>query len=137
MVRLPSTTLHFFPTAPSSAPRPYSVGKSWHKSVTTLGREERKKESEDPRRRDNVISHPLVFLFNFGYFSVKSWFFWWLSPVIIIGGKNKGETGIIKRVIRSRNRVILEGKNPVGSLVLRNYLIGSLIFDLDRAFFKW
>ncbi|EEF29408.1 mitochondrial ribosomal protein L24, putative [Ricinus communis] len=33
--------------------------------------------------------------------------------VIIIRGKDKGETGIIKRVIRSQNRVIVEGKNLV------------------------
>ncbi|KAL6007848.1 hypothetical protein ACLOJK_033352 [Asimina triloba] len=30
---------------------------------------------------------------------------------MIIRGKDKGETGIIKRVIRSQNRVIVEGKN--------------------------
>ncbi|GAB4848300.1 hypothetical protein Ancab_002967 [Ancistrocladus abbreviatus] len=33
--------------------------------------------------------------------------------VVIIRGKDKGETGIIKRVIRSQNRVIVEGKNLV------------------------
>ncbi|VVA24319.1 PREDICTED: 50S ribosomal [Prunus dulcis] len=33
--------------------------------------------------------------------------------VMIIRGKDKGETGIIKRVIRSQNRVIVEGKNLV------------------------
>ncbi|XVF72381.1 hypothetical protein PTKIN_Ptkin12aG0117200 [Pterospermum kingtungense] len=32
---------------------------------------------------------------------------------MIIRGKYKGETGIIKRVIRSQNRVIVEGKNLV------------------------
>ncbi|KAG5382005.1 hypothetical protein IGI04_033475 [Brassica rapa subsp. trilocularis] len=31
--------------------------------------------------------------------------------VMIIRGKDKGETGTIKRVIRSQNRVIVEGKN--------------------------
>ncbi|KAL6595618.1 hypothetical protein ACP70R_047958 [Stipagrostis hirtigluma subsp. patula] len=31
--------------------------------------------------------------------------------VMIIRGKDKGETGLIKRVIRSQNRVIVEGKN--------------------------
>ncbi|CAK9323474.1 unnamed protein product [Citrullus colocynthis] len=33
--------------------------------------------------------------------------------VMIIRGKDKGETGVIKRVIRSQNRVIVEGKNLV------------------------
>ncbi|KAL9248504.1 Large ribosomal subunit protein uL24-like protein [Drosera capensis] len=33
--------------------------------------------------------------------------------VMIIRGKDRGETGIIKRVIRSQNRVIVEGKNLV------------------------
>jgi hypothetical protein len=33
--------------------------------------------------------------------------------VMIIRGKDKGESGIIKRVIRSQNRVIVEGKNLV------------------------
>lgn len=28
-------------------------------------------------------------------------------------GKDKGETGVIKRVIRTQNRVIVEGKNLV------------------------
>lgn len=32
---------------------------------------------------------------------------------MIIRGKDKGETGMIKRVIRSQNRVIVEGKNLV------------------------
>ncbi|CAI9095114.1 OLC1v1030976C2 [Oldenlandia corymbosa var. corymbosa] len=36
-----------------------------------------------------------------------------LSEVMIIRGKDKGETGTIKRVIRSQNRVIVEGKNLV------------------------
>lgn len=34
---------------------------------------------------------------------------------MIIRGKDKGEIGIIKRVIRSQNRVIVEGKNLVSS----------------------
>ncbi|CAA2960604.1 50S ribosomal L24 [Olea europaea subsp. europaea] len=33
--------------------------------------------------------------------------------VLIIRGKDKGDTGIIKRVIRTQNRVIVEGKNLV------------------------
>ncbi|XP_062198245.1 uncharacterized protein LOC133900962 [Phragmites australis] len=33
--------------------------------------------------------------------------------VMIIRGKDKGEAGLIKRVIRSQNRVIVEGKNLV------------------------
>ncbi|KAL0324119.1 UNVERIFIED_CONTAM: 50S ribosomal protein L24 [Sesamum calycinum] len=33
--------------------------------------------------------------------------------VVIIRGKDRGETGTVKRVIRSQNRVIVEGKNLV------------------------
>ncbi|CAA7409002.1 unnamed protein product [Spirodela intermedia] len=33
--------------------------------------------------------------------------------VMIIRGKDKGETGFVKRVVRSQNRVIVEGKNLV------------------------
>ncbi|OVA15522.1 Ribosomal protein L24 [Macleaya cordata] len=36
--------------------------------------------------------------------------------VMIIRGKDKGETGVIKRVIRSQNRVIVEGKNLIGGI---------------------
>ncbi|KAI3947010.1 hypothetical protein MKW98_003573 [Papaver atlanticum] len=32
---------------------------------------------------------------------------------MIIRGKDKGETGVIKRVVRTQNRVIIEGKNLV------------------------
>lgn len=32
---------------------------------------------------------------------------------MIIRGKDKGETGIVKRVVRTQNRVIVEGKNLV------------------------
>lgn len=44
--------------------------------------------------------------------------FVFLMQVMIIRGKDKGETGTIKRVIRSQNRVIVEGKNLVDSLEL-------------------
>lgn len=42
----------------------------------------------------------------------------WFLQVMIIRGKDKGETGIIKRVIRSQNRVIVEGKNLVSTSFL-------------------
>ncbi|RRT74901.1 hypothetical protein BHE74_00037519 [Ensete ventricosum] len=44
---------------------------------------------------------------------VKHWKILRGDNVMIIRGKDKGETGIIKRVIRSQNRVIVEGKNLV------------------------
>jgi KOW motif len=40
---------------------------------------------------------------------------------MIIRGKDKGETGIIKRVIRAQNRVIVEGKNLVFSPSCSNF----------------
>ncbi|XP_020102995.1 uncharacterized protein LOC109720357 [Ananas comosus] len=44
---------------------------------------------------------------------IKHWKILRGDNVMIIRGKDKGETGIIKRVIRSQNRVIVEGKNLV------------------------
>ncbi|XP_010693190.1 uncharacterized protein LOC104906172 [Beta vulgaris subsp. vulgaris] len=35
------------------------------------------------------------------------------DDVMIIRGKEKGETGTVKRVVRSQNRVLVEGKNLV------------------------
>lgn len=40
---------------------------------------------------------------------------------MIIRGKDKGDTGTIKRVIRSQNRVIVEGKNLVRFAYLQIY----------------
>nr|XP_018453221.1 PREDICTED: uncharacterized protein LOC108824316 isoform X1 [Raphanus sativus] len=62
-------------------------------------------------RGDNVRVHtPIVWfrpkcgvLFDLSFF----------VQVMIIRGKDKGETGTIKRVIRSQNRVIVEGKNLI------------------------
>jgi len=56
---------------------------------------------------------------------------------MIIRGKDKGETGTIKRVIRSQNRVIVEGKNLVRdehSTHHNNLGILSPIFDEVSAF---
>eukprot|EP01018_Ginkgo_biloba_P027493 Gb_25179 [translate_table: standard] len=39
--------------------------------------------------------------------------------VMIIAGKDKGQSGSIKRVIRSQNRVIVEGKNLVKKHIKR------------------
>ncbi|XP_020587777.1 uncharacterized protein LOC110029693 isoform X2 [Phalaenopsis equestris] len=44
---------------------------------------------------------------------IKKWKILRGDNVMIIRGKDKGETGNIKRVIRSQNRVIVEGKNLV------------------------
>ncbi|GMH02407.1 hypothetical protein Nepgr_004246 [Nepenthes gracilis] len=44
---------------------------------------------------------------------IKNWKVLRGDNVMIIRGKDKGETGLIKRVIRSQNRVIVEGKNLV------------------------
>ncbi|XVE67318.1 hypothetical protein DITRI_Ditri08aG0151100 [Diplodiscus trichospermus] len=52
--------------------------------------------------------------------------------VMIIRGKDKGETGIIKRVIRSQNRVIVEGKNLVR--LSSKFKIWSLLFYLEGLF---
>ncbi|KAJ4968094.1 hypothetical protein NE237_014795 [Protea cynaroides] len=44
---------------------------------------------------------------------IKNWKIVRGDNVMIIRGKDEGETGVIKRVIRSQNRVIVEGKNLV------------------------
>lgn len=47
---------------------------------------------------------------------------------MIIRGKDKGETGTIKRVIRSQNRVIIEGKNLVSVKWFYSLSIQPFIF---------
>lgn len=42
-------------------------------------------------------------------------------------GKDKGETGVVKRVIRSQNRVIVEGKNLV-NLTSLHCTIRQIVF---------
>ena len=73
-------------------------------------------------RGDNVISLVLYSIAPPSVPLVSPTFFSLLDPpfplvfhcqVMIIRGKDKGETGLIKRVIRSQNRVIVEGKNLV------------------------
>jgi len=73
-------------------------------------------------RGDNVISLVLYPPLRPPVPLVSPTFFSLLDPpfplvfhcqVMIIRGKDKGETGLIKRVIRSQNRVIVEGKNLV------------------------
>ncbi|KAI3985558.1 hypothetical protein MKX01_026028 [Papaver californicum] len=44
---------------------------------------------------------------------VQNWRILRGDNVMIIRGKDKGETGVIKRVVRTQNRVIVEGKNLV------------------------
>ncbi|XXG81709.1 hypothetical protein AAC387_Pa09g2282 [Persea americana] len=48
--------------------------------------------------------------------------------VMIIRGKDQGETGLIKRVVRSQNRVIVEGNNPVSPFPL--YLFHPFVIRL-------
>ena len=59
---------------------------------------------------------PILFLWPFLLkcllFIVSQIFFPNLQ-VMIIRGKDKGETGLVKRVVRSQNRVLVEGKNLV------------------------
>lgn len=52
---------------------------------------------------------------------------WSFFKVMIIRGKDKGETGVIKRVIRTQNRVIVEGKNLVSFIPSRCYIVS---FDI-------
>lgn len=44
---------------------------------------------------------------------IKHWKILRGDNVMITRGKDRGETGVIKRVIRSQNRVLVEGKNLV------------------------
>lgn len=54
--------------------------------------------------------------------------------VMIIRGKDKGETGLIKRVIRSQNRVIVEGKNLVRGLTCSLSLFLYQLLDVMVSF---
>ncbi|XP_051147544.1 uncharacterized protein LOC127262776 [Andrographis paniculata] len=51
--------------------------------------------------------------------------------VMIIRGKDKGETGIIKRVFRSQNRVIVGGKNLVKKHVKQTQGNAGGIFTME------
>lgn len=48
---------------------------------------------------------------------------------MIIRGKDKGETGTIKRVVRSQNRVIVEGKNLVSASLFSFFMISHLSLE--------
>ncbi|XP_031117622.1 uncharacterized protein LOC116021151 [Ipomoea triloba] len=51
--------------------------------------------------------------------------------VMIIRGKDKGETGIVKRVVRTQNRVIVEGKNLVKKHIKQGQGHESGIFTVE------
>ncbi|GJY36607.1 chitinase-like protein [Tanacetum coccineum] len=64
-----------------------------------------------------------------------------MSQVMIIRGKDRGETSTIKRVIRSQNRVIVEGKNlaflndqSVVAVKKHQYLFFDTLFKLIKEF---
>ncbi|CAH1417694.1 unnamed protein product [Lactuca virosa] len=61
--------------------------------------------------------HPERFWHTMGWKAAQKLIHHWKilrgDNVMIIRGKDRGETGTIKRVIRSQNRVIVEGKNLV------------------------
>lgn len=63
------------------------------------------------------LSHPLM------SFPRMKFLFPYFLQVMIIRGKDKGETGTIKRVIRSQNRVIVEGKNLVSATLFFLYMV--------------
>ncbi|GAY40655.1 hypothetical protein CUMW_053630 [Citrus unshiu] len=56
--------------------------------------------------------------------------------VMIIRGKDKGETGAIKRVIRSQNRVIVEGKNLVGKVVYDSCFVAVILSCYNSVLVK-
>ena len=55
---------------------------------------------------------------------------------MITRGKDKGETGIIKRVIRSQNRVIVESKNLVRDIIITiwSFCFSNALSSLDYVF---
>ena len=52
---------------------------------------------------------------------------------MIIRGKDKGETGNIKRVIRTQNRVIVEGKNLVSDKHGTHYHSLGILFYCSKV----
>jgi len=128
-----TTTTPRRPPPPSPAAAARHILPSWSAAPNPLGRGGGSEEDgvegcgeahqalEDPPRWQRNLSRslpplrPPVPLVSPTFFSL-------LDPpfplvfhcqVMIIRGKDKGETGLIKRVIRSQNRVIVEGKNLV------------------------
>jgi len=55
---------------------------------------------------------------------------------MITRGKDKGETGILKRVIRSQNRVIVESKNLVRDIIITiwSFCFSNALSSLDYVF---
>lgn len=47
------------------------------------------------------------------------------DTVMVIAGKDKGKTGTVKRVIRDRNKVIVEGLNLMKKAVRPNPMVGD------------
>lgn len=47
------------------------------------------------------------------------------DTVLIIAGKDKGKTGVIKRVFRSKGKVLVEGCNIVKKAVRPNPMLGQ------------
>ena len=47
------------------------------------------------------------------------------DTVMVVAGKDKGKTGTVKRVLRERNRVVVEGLNLVKKAVKPNPMLGN------------
>jgi hypothetical protein len=112
----------FRPTIPRRRPPPSPCRPPQHSEENGMeGGGEAYQALEDPPRRQRNLSRALPHsplqlhlwvVVSPTLFSSQSSFLFYCQ-VMIIRGKDKGETGLIKRVIRSQNRVIVEGKNLV------------------------
>ncbi|XP_015698907.2 50S ribosomal protein L24-like [Oryza brachyantha] len=80
---------------------------------------------------DNVNLFPPAFLLVPYMFSQNLQFLSVCFQVMIIRGKDKGKSGLIKRVIRSQNRVIVEGKNLVKKHIKQGEGYTGGIFSIE------
>lgn len=68
-------------------------------------------KKEGKKRRESYF--PIAMGWKAAQKLIQTWKIVRGDNVMIMRGKDKGETGVIKRVVRSQNRVIVEGKNLV------------------------
>jgi large subunit ribosomal protein L24 len=59
------------------------------------------------------------------------------DTVVIIAGKDKGKTGTIKRILRSKGKVLVEGLNMVKKAVRPNPMLGQSggIIEMEAPLF--
>ena len=90
---------------------------------------------------NTITFHKYFWCSRFCEFHSKSCFILSLFKVMLLSGKDKGKTGTVTEVVRSKNWVFVEGLNTVSKLVSKwdvwglevgfrnNYIVGVIIIE--------